>query len=250
MIELCAFANLKLNRKLHPDGITLDHFVFDLGFGERGLLDNRPHDRLGAAIELAGLGKFHQLARDDRFGIIGHGEIGVLEIAGDAEPLEFLRLHTDPMRRKITTFLAEFVDGDFVLVLALGAIGFLDLPFDRQAVAVPAGDVIAVKPAHLERAGDDVLQHLVEGMADMEVAVGIGRAVMEHIFRPACSVIAQAFVEVHLLPAGEDLRLLLRQSGAHRKLRLRQVEGGRIIAFGGVGHGVSDFLAQQVRALT
>ena len=51
---------------------------------------------------------------------------------------------------------------DCVLVLALGAILLLDLPFDRQAVAVPARHVVRVVAEHLVRADDDVLQDLVQ----------------------------------------------------------------------------------------
>ena len=67
-------------------------------------------------------------------------------------------------------------------------------------------------------------------MADMDVAVGVGRAVMQHVFRPAGGVLAQAPVEVHLLPALDQLRLLLGQAGAHRELRLRQIERLGIVA--------------------
>ena len=77
-------------------------------------------------------------------------------------------------------FFAEFDDGDFVFVFALGAVLLLDLPFDRQTVAIPAGDVIGVKAQHLLAARDQILQHLVERVADMDVAVGVGRAIMQH----------------------------------------------------------------------
>ena len=39
--------------ELHPDGVALVIGVFDLGFGQGGALDDRPHDGLGTAIELA-----------------------------------------------------------------------------------------------------------------------------------------------------------------------------------------------------
>jgi Fe-S oxidoreductase len=60
-------------------------------------------------------------------------------------------------------------------------------------------------------------------MADMDVAVGVGRAVMQHEQLAAGRLLAQALVEVHLLPAGEPISgSLLRQAGAHREFRLRQ----------------------------
>ena len=116
--------------------------IFNLGFGQSCALDHRPHDRFGAAIELAGRGEFHQFFGDDGFGVVAHGEVRVFEITDDAETLEFLRLDTYPFGGKLATFLAEFVDRDFVLVFAMRAILFFDFPLNRQAVAIPAGDVI------------------------------------------------------------------------------------------------------------
>ena len=49
---------------------------------------------------------------------------------------------------------------------------------------------------------------------------------------------AQAGPQVHLLPAGEDLRLALRQVAAHREGGLRQEDGVAVVALGGIGGGV------------
>ena len=38
------------HRELHPDHIAFDVGIFHLGLGQCGTLDDRPHDRLGAAI--------------------------------------------------------------------------------------------------------------------------------------------------------------------------------------------------------
>jgi hypothetical protein len=70
-------------------------------------------------------------------------------------------------------------------------------------------------------------------MPDMDVAVGVGRAVMQQEFRPAAGVVAQPAVEADLVPALEDFRLALRQAGAHREFRLRQEQGlGIVVRFG------------------
>ena len=53
----------------------------------------------------------------------------------------------------------------------------------------------------------------------------------------------QLSVEVHLLPALHQLRLFLRQSGAHRKICFRQVKGlGVIHLFSGIGHSSDNCL--------
>ena len=62
-------------------------------------------------------------------------------------------------------------------------------------------------------------------MPDMDVAVGIGRAVMQDEFGAAGGRLAQPAVEADLVPVLEDFRLALRQPRAHRKFRLRQEQG-------------------------
>jgi hypothetical protein len=221
------------DRKLHPDGIARVVLVLDLRFGERGLLDDRPHDRLRAAIELAAHGELHQLVRDRGFGVEAHGRVGILPVALDAEPHELLALHADPVLGEFAALAAEFVDLDLVLVLALGAVLLLDLPLDRQAVAVPAGHVVGVPARHLVRAGDHVLEDLVERVPDMDVAVRIGRAVVQDKARAALGALTQLFVKADALPALEQLWLLLRQTGAHREIRLRQEQRVAVVrAFG------------------
>ena len=122
--------------------------IFDLGLGQSGALDDRPHHRLGALIEQPAHREFQQLAGDDGLGVIAHREIRIAPVALDAQPLELGALHVDPPLRELAAFAAELDDIDLVLVLALGAVLFLDLPLDRQAVAVPAGHVVRVLAHH------------------------------------------------------------------------------------------------------
>ena len=220
-------------------------FVFDLGLGERRLLDDAPHHRLRAAIEQPARDEFEDFPGDLRFGGIAHRRVGMIPIADDAEPLEFLPLHREPMLGVGAAFLAEGDDGlrirEVGLHLALASVEFfLDLPFDRQAVTVPAGHVVGFPARHLMRADDNVLQRLVERGADVDVAVGVRRAVVQHEFRPALAALAQRAIEILARPARQNLRLLLRQTAPHGKIGLRQIEGARIVEGrdGRVGHEV------------
>ena len=116
------------------------------------------------------------------------------------------------------------------LHLALAPVEFfLDLPFDRQSVTVPAGDVVGFPPRHLMRADDNVLQRLVQRRADVNIAVGVRRAVVEDELGAALSAPAQFAVQILARPARKNFRLLLRQTGAHGEIRLRQIESARII---------------------
>jgi hypothetical protein len=73
----------------------------------------------------------------------------VLPIALDAETAELAALNIDPAFGKLAAFAAELDDRTASLSLALGAILLLDLPFDRQAMAVPARNVRRILAEHL-----------------------------------------------------------------------------------------------------
>ena len=133
-----------IDRKLRPHLIRDEILVLHLGLGERGLLHHRPHHRLRAAIERAVGRELHQLARDLRLGGVVHGRVGMRPVALDAEPLELLPLHLDPVLSEGAALATELDHRHRVLVLALGAILLLDLPLDRQAMAVPAGHVVRI----------------------------------------------------------------------------------------------------------
>ena len=175
-----------------------------------------------------------------RFGRIGHGRIGVVPITDHPEPLEVALLHLDPMSRELSAFLTELVDRYAVLRLIGGSVLLLDDPFDRQAVAVPAGNEGGVLAEHLLRAVDYVLEDLVERSPQMELAIGIGRAVVQDEFLAAERGLAQPAVEIHLFPTGQDWRLALGQVPAHREAGLRQENGRTIIR----GHEHSTFPEQ------
>ena len=136
------------HRKAGIDGHRGVILIFDLGLGEGGLLDRRPHHRFGAAIQTAIHQQPPQLGGNGRLGVIGHGGVGVLPVTKNTQTLELLGLNLQPVGGEVTTFLAKFADRNLVLVLALLAILFLDLPFDRQPVAVPSRNIIGILAKH------------------------------------------------------------------------------------------------------
>ena len=237
------FLGTHATRERHIHRVADMVFVFDLSLRERRLLGDAPHDRLRAAIQQSARDEFEDFPRDLRFGRIAHRRVGMIPIADDAEPLEFLPLHAEPMFGIGAAFLAEGDDGlrirEVGLHLALGSVEFfLDLPFDRQPVAVPAGHIVGFAAGHLVRPDDDVLQRLVERGADVDIAVGVRRPVVEHEFWAALAALAQLCVQVLARPTRQNFRLLLRQARAHGKVGLWQIEGARIIESGDrrVGH--------------
>ena len=217
------------DRESDVDGVRHVVVVLDLGLGQGGLLDHRPKHRLGALVEAAVHQELADLAHDGGLGPVGHGRVVVVPVAVDAEALELLALHGDPVVGERAALAAELADRHGVLVLLAGAVLLLDLPFDRQAMAVPARDVVAVLAQHLLGAAHQILEDLVEGVADMEVAVGVGWTVVQDEFRPPLALGAQPVVEAHLGPPLQQLRLLLGQAGAHGKVGLGQENAGFIV---------------------
>ncbi len=84
--------------------------VFDLGVGQGGALDRRPHDGLGAAIQLARVLELVELGDDGRLGREVHGGVAVGEVAGDAQAFELVALQVD-------VFAGVFAAGGAELVL-------------------------------------------------------------------------------------------------------------------------------------
>ena len=195
--------------------------VLDLGLGERRAAPDAPVHRL---LPLVDEPPFHESAeRAHDVGLVRepHGEIGVIPVAQDAEPPELVALDVDEPLRVRAARPAELGDGQMTL---LGAELLVDLVLDGQAVTIPARDVRRVHAGHAPRPHDEVLQHLVEGMPDVDVAVGIRRAVVQHEQRPSPAPLAQPGIQVHRLPSRDRGRLGRFQVGLHRKAGAREVQ--------------------------
>src|SRR3546814_8888552 len=104
----------------------------------------------------------------------------MIPVGQHAEPLEILALARHLLARIFTAF---FTKGPGVELVANLAVLLPDLQFDRQTVAVPARHEARIKPVKARGLDDHVLQHLVDGMTDVDVAIGIRRAVDEPALR-------------------------------------------------------------------
>jgi hypothetical protein len=167
--------------------------VFDFELGQRGAAVEAPVDGLEATVDVAALHDL--LERADFVGFVAevHGAVGMGPVGQHAQALEVGALAVD---------LFGGVDaglGLHVVAAEVAAEGLLDLVLDGQAVAVPAGHVDGVHALELARLDDHVLEDLVDGVTDVDVAVGIRRAVVQHelgapwraarsvSYRPFCS---------------------------------------------------------------
>ncbi len=114
------------------------------------------------------------------FIFIVHGQVGIFPIAQDAEALEFLLLDVNEFGGIRAAFLAHLQLAHLVL---FGTEVFLHLQLDREAVAVPPRHVGGAETLHPFDFQYDVLEGFVERMADMDMSVGVGGAVMQDVER-------------------------------------------------------------------
>ena len=195
--------------------------VFDFGFGERGVAVRAPVDRLMAAVD--GPVQVHLLERLDvgRFVAVLEGEVGMVPVSVDAQALEAVTLDVDEL---FGPFAAHLADGRLrELVHLFGADLLFDLVLDRLAVAVPPRDVGGVVAALGMDLVDYVLQGLVERMADVDRAVGVGRTVVQDEGGVVPVLVEHLMVNVDFVPPLKAFRLVLREIGAHREVGLREV---------------------------
>jgi len=108
------------------------------------------------------------------------------------------------------------------------------LVLDRKAVTVPARDVGRIVARHGLKFDNDVLEDLVQRVADMNVAVGVGRAVVQD--KPfVSSAVSDRAVQAGRLPARELRGFLLCEVGLHGEASRGEIQ--RVpVCLGGVRH--------------
>ena len=152
--------------------------VLHFGLGQGGAVVDAPVDRLQSAVDEAFLEK--SVERFQRAGLVGagHGLVGLLPAAEAADALKLRGLQVDVLLRVGAAGIQHCRSGHLQLFVAEL---FVDLDLDGQAVAVIAGNVRRVESGHGLRLDDKVFQALIEGVAQVDGTVGVGRAVVEQV---------------------------------------------------------------------
>ena len=118
----------------------------------------------------------------------------------------------------------------------------LDLKLDGKPVAVPARHVWRPHAGHGLELHDEILENLVQRMSDVDIPVGIRRAVVENEGGTFLPSRLQLLVKTDLHPASENLGLPLGQIRPHREVGLRKVQRVLVVngcrgMFGRIRHG-------------
>ena len=118
--------------KSDVDGRGVFVFVFDFGFSQRRTAVQTPIDGLQPLVEVAFFEDLAERADLVGFGLEGHRQVGVVPFTQNAEADEVFFLALNLFGGEGAAQLAHLVAGNVF------AVQFLDLVFDRQAVAIPA----------------------------------------------------------------------------------------------------------------
>ena len=165
----------------------------------------------------------------------------MVPVAQHAQPLEVRHLDANLLGREGAAFRLHLVARQVAAELLLDGV------LDRQTVAVPAGNVCGIEALELAGLDDHVLEDLVDGVAHVNLAVGVGRAVVQNKLLVAAASRAQLLVQALVFPLLDPLRLALGPVAAHREGRVGQVERGSVIGLG-VGHEeLSDVIPELTR---
>ena len=109
--------------------------------------------------------------------------VTVIKIANNAHADKIGFLDFNPFLCVFQTFAAQFKNGHIRPILSrIFQYGI----FNRKAVGIPAGDIVCHVPRHVLVADNNILQCLIQGMADVDLAVRIRRSVMKHEAGRAC----------------------------------------------------------------
>ena len=98
---------------------------------------------------------------------------------------------------------------------------------DGESVAIPSRYKFEVIPVHDFGAGHDVFDYLVEEVSKVNVAIGVGRTIVEHegAFGGVC--LEHLRVEVCVVPSLLKTWLHLKQVRLHPEFGFGEIEGFR-----------------------
>ena len=169
-----------LDREFDVNRIARVLGVLDLRLGQGRLAFRAPMDRLEAFINIPLQSHFPEHPDLPGLEFRTQGQVGMLPVAQDAQTLELIPLTVHICQRKLAADLPErqrLERGQVPSRLGPG------LELDRQAVGVEARHIRRLIAGHIAVPQDKVLEDLVHRGTDVDIAVGIGRAVVQHIQR-------------------------------------------------------------------
>ena len=196
--------------------------VLNLRLGQGGLVGGAPVHRLHALVDEALLRHLAEDLNLPGLKLGQQGDVGVLPLAQHPQALE-LPGHLGDIALGVLPALGAELGGGHLVPLDLLVLQHGGL--DGQAVGVPAGHIGGAVAGHVLVLDDHVLEDLVQGGADVDVAVGVGGAVVEDKLGLALVARHHLVVQIVVVHGLEHVRLPLGQAGPHGEVGLGQMDG-------------------------
>src|ERR1700756_351235 len=122
--------------------------------------------------------KINKRLGDDRLVFSAHRQIGIIPPSQHAETLELASVDIDELGRVGAAVGPNLGNRHRCLSLPEFLIYF---EFDRKTMTIPTGDVRRVETSHGFRLDDEIFEDLVECRTEVNVAVGVWRAIVQYI---------------------------------------------------------------------
>ena len=210
------------HRKLHVDALADMILVFDLSLRQRSSARNAPIDRLLPAVNKSLLNDICEQTKFIGFVFLVQREVRIVPIAKNSQALELRSLQVDIFPR--VSIAGSPNCGRIDARVAMLPHLLRNFELDRQAMTIPARNIRSVFAAQSLIADYEILQDLVQCVADVHVAIRERRPIVQN--KPFCigSRFLNPLVKLLCIPLLQSLRFARDQIGFHRKVRLRQIQ--------------------------
>ncbi len=210
------------HRKFHKHTLADMVGIFHLRLGQRGAAGDAPVHGLFAAVHEAFLDDVRKQPQLIGLVFFIESQVRIVPITKHAEALELRALMVNELACVGITFAADLRRGGILAACLAKLLHHLE--FNRQPVTIPARHIRHIFAPHGLKLEDDILERFIECRANVHIAIGEGRAVMQYegLFGLYVAV-SNAGVQILRIPLLEPLRLTLHQTGFHGETSLRQV---------------------------
>ena len=189
------------------------HVVLDFGLSQGRSVLHAPVNRLQSLVDESLLQKLKKQSRRSSIRTpAGHGGVGVVPPAKNSQTLKLRSLQVEILLGILAAGAADR-DGRHLQLLAPELL--VDLDLDGQAVAIPPRHVGRVKAGHRLRLHDEILQALVERVAQVDWPIGVRRPIVQHVGRRSFASRCESARRGISGPGSEPFRLVLGQIGLH-----------------------------------
>ena len=149
-------------------------------------------------------------------------DVRVIPVSNAAKALELIALTVEIRHRKLAADLSQFHIGNRGGIT--DARLFASLEFRGKTMRIPTGHIRSLESRHIAMTHNDILKRFIQSRTEMNITVGIRRAVMQNEHGLTLVLLHQLLVDSILLPLLQHRGLALRESCLHRKFCFREIQ--------------------------